>query len=202
MIYNLGHFNFSLESLQQLWGGWAYLLLALLVAIEGPITTLAAAVAASTGLLNPVLVFIFASLGNLTADTLWYGLGYMGKTEWILHYGSWLGIKESFLTRLQKDIHAHIHKVLFVAKLTLGFVIPTLIAAGLARVPFKRWFGVLFAGECLWTGGLVLVGYYFGYLFQRIENNLRWITLGGMAIFIILVILYLIHRKSDLESEL
>ncbi len=196
-MYNL---HFAIEVSQQPLGGWTYLLLAVLVAVEGPITTLAAAVAASAGLLNPVLVFAFASLGNLTADILWYGLGYMGKTEWIFHYGKWLGIKESFLTRLQKDIHDHIHKVLFFAKLTLGFIIPTLIAAGLARVPMKRWFGVLFAGECLWTGSLVLAGYYFGYLIQRIENNLRWISLGGAAIFILLIIIYLSRRKAELEK--
>src|SRR5690349_864457 len=111
------------------WGGWAYILLAILVAVEGPITTLAGAVAASTGYLNPILVFVSASLGNLTADTLWYSLGYFGKIEWLLRYVGKLSIKESAVARLQKDIHTHIHKVLFIAKLTLGFVVPTLVAA-------------------------------------------------------------------------
>jgi membrane protein DedA with SNARE-associated domain len=151
--------------------------------------------------MNPIMVFVSASMGNLTADTLWYSLGYLGKTEWVIQYGSWLGIKEKFITRLQRDIHDHIHKILFVAKLTLGFVVPTLIAAGLARVPFKRWFGVLFAAECIWTGSLVLVGYYFGYLIQRIETNLRWLSLGGAVIFIAIVGIYLSRRRSDLEGE-
>jgi membrane protein DedA with SNARE-associated domain len=184
------------------WGGWAYILLALLVAIEGPVTTLAGAVAASAGYLNPVLVFVAACLGNLTADTLWYLLGYLGKTEWFIRYGGWLGIKESSLARLQQDIHTHIHKILFVAKLTLGFVIPALIAAGLARVPFKRWFGVLFTAECLWTGSLVLAGYYFGHMVQRIETNLRWVSLGGGVIFISIMIYYLSHHRPKLEQEL
>ena len=180
--------------------GWAYVVLAVVVALEGPVTTLAGAVAASAGLLNPVLVFVAASIGNLIADTLWYSLGYLGKTEWAVRYGGWLGIKEQSIARMQKDIQDHIHKILFIAKLTLGFVIPTLIAAGLARVPFKRWFGVLFAAECLWTGSLVLVGYYFGYLIQRIETNLRWLSLGGGLLFVIIVGLYLSHRRVDSEG--
>jgi membrane protein DedA with SNARE-associated domain len=183
------------------WGSWPYFLIAIMVAVEGPITTLAGAVAASAGYLNPVLVFLAAAIGNLTADTLWYSLGYLGKIEWLMHYGGWLGIKESSLASLQKDIHAHIHKILFVAKLTLGFVIPTLIAAGLARVPFKRWFGVLFAAECIWTGGLVLAGYYFGYLIQRIETNLRYISVGGAVLIIVFVIYYLARHRPDLEKE-
>lgn len=184
-----------------LWAGWAYILLAILVAVEGPVTTLAGAVAASTGYLNPALVFMSASVGNLTADMLWYSLGYLGKIEWLTHYGGWLGIKESSLERLQKDIHAHIGKILFVAKLTLGFMVPTLIAAGLARVPMKRWFGVLFAGECLWTGSLVLIGYYFGYMIQRIETNLRWVSIGGTVVVIGLILFYIYHQRSKLEQE-
>ena len=183
------------------WAGWAYILLAILVAVEGPVTTLAGALAASTGYLNPILVFVSAGVGNLIADTLWYSLGYMGKIEWLLHYGGKLGVKEVTLARLQKDIDTHIHKILFVAKLTLGFVVPTLIAAGLARVPMKRWFGVLFAGECLWTGGLVLIGYYFGYMIQRIETNLRWISIGGTVIIIGLVLYYIYHHRPKLEQE-
>jgi membrane-associated protein len=195
------HFRFIADTFPQPLGIWAYILLALMVAIEGPIITLTGAAAASAGLLNPVWVFIFASLGNMTADILWYSLGYFGKMELVTRYGTRFGIKESFITRIQKDIHDHIHKVLLVAKLTMGFVIPTLIAAGLARVPFKRWFGILFTAECVWTGSLVLVGYYFGYLIQRIEANLRWMALGGALILLVAGIYYLSHRKSDLESE-
>jgi len=200
MINNIAHVH-TLSNLAQPLGNWTYILLALLVAVEGPLTTLAGAVAASTGLLNPVMVFISASIGNLTADTLWYSVGYLGKTEWFVRYGRWFGIEEKLVHRLQKDIQNHIHKVLFVAKLTLGLVVPALIAAGLARVPIKRWFGVLFTAECIWTGGLVLVGYYFGTLTQSIETHLRWISLGGAAIFLALVIIYITHRKSNLENE-
>ena len=200
MNNNITYIN-SLLNFIQLLGGWTYILLALLVAVEGPLITLAGAVAASAGYLNPVLVFASASVGNLTADTVWYSVGYLGKTEWLVRYGGWFGLKQKLIERLQKDIQTHIRKILFAAKLTLGFVVPTLIAAGLARVPVKRWFGALFTAECIWTGGLVLAGYYFGTLAQRIETNLRWVSLGGTAIFLVIVIIYITRRKSDLEIE-
>ena len=56
--------------IQQL-GNWNYVLLALLTVVEGPIATLLGAMAASTGYLNPELVFVSAATGNLAADTLW-----------------------------------------------------------------------------------------------------------------------------------
>lgn len=201
MITNLGPLHFPVDVLPQVWGGWAYLLLALLVALEGPLTTLAAAVAASVGLLNPVLVFVFASLGNLTADTMWYGLGYLGKTEWILRYGSWLGVKEHALTRLQEDVQTHILKILFVGKLTLGFMVPILITTGLMRIPIKRWFGVLFMAECIWTGSLVLIGYHFGRLVQTLQTSLRWVSLGGAALFLIILLFYLTRRQLEPDRD-
>ena len=183
------------------WGSWAYLILAVLVAVEGPFATLAGALAASTGYLNPILVFVSAGLGNLTADTFWYFLGYFGKIERLYPYLSRLGIKEDYLASLQKDIYTHIHKVLFVAKLTLGFVVPTLMAAGLARVPIKRWFGPRLAAECIWTGGLVLIGYYFGNMIQRIEASLGWISLGGIIVVVGFILYYVIHHRPKLEQE-
>src|SRR5258706_8542026 len=89
MYTELSRLHIFSDSIQPL-GSLAYILFALLVAIEGPLTTLAGALAASAGYLNPILVFVFASLGNLTADTLWYSLGYMGKTEWLVKYCCWL----------------------------------------------------------------------------------------------------------------
>ncbi len=193
-IHSITNFILSL-------GGWSYILLALVVSVEGPLATLAGAVAASAGLLNPILVFASASVGNLTADTVWYSVGYLGKTEWLVKYGHWFGLKKKLIDQLEKDIQTHIRKILFAAKLTLGFVVPTLIATGLARIPMKRWFGALFTAECIWTGGLVLAGYYFGTLTQRIASNLRWVSLAGAAIFLILGLIYISHRKSNLENE-
>ena len=189
--------NLFLVTQVQPFGVWTYILLALLVAVEGPVTTLAGAVASSAGYLNPYLVFLSASAGNLTADVLWYSLGYMGKREWLLHYGRWFGITESMLDRIHQDIHDHIQKILFTAKMTLGFVIPTLVAAGLSRVPFKRWFGFLFLAECLWTGTLVVVGHSFGQYVQTLERDLKWISLGGAAFFVVGIIVYIAYRHSQ-----
>ena len=181
-------------------GIWTYIFLAILVAVEGPITTLAGAVASSAGYLDPFLVFVSASCGNLTADVLWYSVGYLGKREWLGHYGGWFGVKEKMIDHMQKDMEAHIKKILFTAKLTLGFVVPTLIAAGLAKISWRRWFGPLFLAECMWTGSLVLVGHYFGQYVLTLERGLEWVSLGGAAVFVILLIAYVARRRSA-ETE-
>ncbi len=183
------HFIATIKSgeLPQL-GYWTYILLAALVAVEGPIATLLGAAAASAGLMRPMLVFLSAAVGNLTSDTLWYSIGYLGKTDWILHFGKRLGLRESLIDHLKQNMVKHATKVLFLAKLTLSFVIPSLIAAGLLRVPWKRWFPALIAAETLWTGSLVLIGYYTTEALKRVEQRIEYIALAASIIFVIVVI--------------
>jgi membrane protein DedA with SNARE-associated domain len=175
-------------------GYWDYVLLALFVAIEGPIATLLGAAAASAGLLHLDLVFVSASTGNLISDTLWYYLGYAGKIEWLLHYGRWLGVRRHHLDRLKQGMHNHAPKILLLAKLTAGFVIPALIAAGLARIPWRRWFPPIAAGEVVWTGSLVLIGYYATEAIKQVEHDVRYLVPVASGFFVLTLFLWLVRR--------
>lgn len=173
-------------SFEQL-GYWDYILLAFLVAIEGPIATLLGAVAASAGLMRPLLVFVFAAAGNLVADSLWYMLGYLGKIEWLLRGGRRLGVKKEYLDRLQRGMQKHALKILFFAKLSMSFVIPSLIAAGLVKAPWRRWFPALLGAETLWTGSLVLIGFYTTEAIKKVEYGMEIFVTVGSAIFLMLL---------------
>ena len=161
-------------------GYWTYIILGLLVLVEGPIATLLGAAAASAGLMRPWGVFLAAAVGNLTADTLWYSLGYLGKTKWILQFGRRFGVRDSLIKHLEQHMIAHATRVLFLAKLTLSFVIPSLIAAGLLRIPWRRWFPALIVAETLWTGSLVLIGFYTTEAIKRVELWLEYAILGAV----------------------
>ena len=177
-----------------------YLLLAILTAIEGPIATLFGAAAASAGLMEPYLVFLAAAIGNFTADLLWYTLGYMGKMEWILK----LGIKKHDLEQLEDHIHNHAAKVLLLAKLSAAFMIPSLIAAGLAKVPLKRWVPALILGETLWTGTLVITGFYATEAIKQVAKGVHYIGIAGSIIFVLLigywVLRHFIRRSEEFRD--
>ena len=170
-------------------GHWTYIVLGLLVLVEGPIATLLGAAAASAGLMRPLAVFFAAAIGNLTADTLWYTLGYLGKTHWIAQFGRRFGVSESLIQHLEAHMTKHATRMLFLAKLTLSFVIPSLIAAGLLRIPMKRWFPALVAAETLWTGSLVLIGFYTTEAIKRVELWVEYAALGVSVLFVLVVIL-------------
>ena len=183
-------------------GAWSYILLGIFVMLEGPLATLAGAVAASAGLMKPGWVFCAASVGNLSADVLWYSLGYFGKTDWILRYSKWTRITPEQVVRLEGEIHHHAPRLLLLAKLTMGFIIPALIATGMARVPLRRWFYALITGETIWTGTLVVLGYYFGRYVQTLENGIEATILVGSLIFAAILIFYGIRTRRQLNKKL
>jgi membrane protein DedA with SNARE-associated domain len=186
-----------LEMITQNTGLWAYILLAVLVMVEGPVATLAGAVAAASGFLIPEGVFVAAATGNLLSDCLWYTLGFLGKMEWLARYGRFVGVTPALVTRFQRDIEKHAAKILFVAKLTLGFSIPALVATGLSRVPARRWFPWLAFGETIWTGGLVFLGYHLGRYITRLERGVEITATIGLLLSAGFVIFYLGKLRKD-----
>jgi membrane protein DedA with SNARE-associated domain len=169
-------------------GYWSYFLLAIAVAVEGPITTLLGAAAASAGFMRPGLVFLSAAIGNLTADSLWYTLGYVGKIEWVLRFGRRLGVRPDILEKLEHGMRKHTIRILFIAKLTISFVIPSLIAAGLVKAPWRKWFPAIFGGEMIWTGFLVLIGYYTTEAIKRWRNGFEYLALFSAIAFVVIVL--------------
>ena len=85
-------------------------------------------------------------------------------------------------------MHDHAAKILFMAKLTVSFMIPSLIAAGLVKVPWRRWFPALFAGEMLWTGSLMLVGYFATEAIKQVQQGVEYFILALSLIFIVFIV--------------
>ena len=182
------------------WGSWSYLILAVLVAFEGPIATLLGAGAASLGLMHPGFVFMAAAAGNLTSDTLWYYLGYIGKIEWIKRFGRRLGVSDQKLEIMEKMLHDHAPIILFVSKLTVSPMIPALIATGLIKYPWRKWFPFVFMGEMIWTGSLVIIGFFGLLAIKKVQLGIEHaILIGGLVFVATVFILGRRFLKREME---
>jgi membrane protein DedA with SNARE-associated domain len=166
-------------------GAWPYILLALFVAVEGPIATLAGAAAAGAGALELAPVFAAAFLGNLVADSLWYALGRSGRIEFAIRHGKWIGLKRQQVVQLESSIREHASKVLFAAKLTAGLAIPALMAAGMLRLAWNRWFPPVFIGGLIWNTALILLGYHATALLTQIARDVNYLAVGGSLLLVI-----------------
>lgn len=178
----------------QEWGRANYLILFLLIAVEGPIATLLGAAAASAGFMRLSLVILVSVTANLIADIGWYALGYFSKETTLIHYLGWLGLRPRHLDKLRWAMHRHARKVLLVAKFTTGFAIPALVAAGLSKIPLRHWFPVVFLAGIGWSTLLALIGFYAVEIVKRVEMGLHYMALFGLAALFALFV-YLIHRS-------
>ncbi len=140
-------------------------------------------------------------MGNLTADSLWWLLGYAGKPEWIHAIGRRLKIRETQIEHLKHTMVKHATQVMFLSKITLSFSIPALIAAGLLRIPWKRWFPWFVLAEIMWTGSLVLIGFYTTQAIAHVAEGVEFVLLGASVLFVAVLILWGRRLLKRLELQ-
>jgi membrane protein DedA with SNARE-associated domain len=203
LIEVVQHFWADLQNGQVLeLGYWTYIVLALCNMVQGPLVTLLGAAAASAGLLRPSLVFIASVTGHLTADIVWYSLGHAGRIEW---FSRLLPGHRKHIGKLQLAMQRNARKILLMAKLFSGLAVPALIAAGLTRVHWRRWFPVVLVGEVLWTSVLMLTGYYATEaIIRRADWGMLALVVGLLVIFLLMLFLVIPRalRRSQQLSEL
>lgn len=175
--------------------GIKYIFVFVAVFIEGPLATLVAAAIAAGGVLQPVPVFFSAALGNLSADLTWYTIGYAGRATRVLHRLPWMRIRKEMIQKAEGKMQHHGIRMLILSKISFGVMaIPVLIAAGLLHLSWYRLLPALIGCEIIWSGALVLLGYYFtGYLCS-VENILTRSTLIGLTAIGCMTGIYLVRR--------
>lgn len=161
-----------------------YCLLWFSTMIEGPVTLLVGGGAISSGILQPIPVFLSVVAGNLTGDMGWYSLGRFGRMEWITKLCRKVSIDPLKIEQLREGVKQYAPRLLFLAKLTVGLPIPLLITTGLSRVPIQRWIGPLVVGELIKSAAFIAAGYIYTSTLQQAESSIRVFLWCLTAVFL------------------
>jgi membrane protein DedA with SNARE-associated domain len=180
---------------------WTYILLAILVATEGPLSTLLGASASAAGLADWRWVLAATVIGNIAGDCVWYTAGYLGKMSWLYEHGRWFGMRPHHVARLEREMRAHARKLIIFAKIAYGLIVPTLVAAGLARVPWRKWFPVVFVVETLWSILLVWIGFHTTNFIKNFEQTVHAIGVAIVVAVVIFIVMRFLRKRID-EQEL
>lgn len=157
---------------------------------EGPIAMTASGFLLRLGHVELWPVYTALLLGDLAGDTMWYFLGKKYAHTLIKKYGKYIGIEENIVTTIEKAFERHHHKILLFSKMTmgLGFALPVIIAAGAARVPFKKFMLSNAAGQVIWTGILLAIGYFFGDFYLTLNHGFKRLSLISGVIILLLAL--------------
>lgn len=167
---------------------YGYWVMLPLMIVEGPVATILASMLSSLGAFNVFLVLFFSILGDIFGDVVLYWLGYFFGMRFVRRAGKYLGITESLVLKMEKYFQKHGGKTIFAVKSTTGLCWAAFVAAGVARMDFRRFLWYSFYGGVVWSSFLVIMGYFYGYLWREIRVNIKWI---GWAITLLAIVSFL-----------
>ncbi|MBX9789557.1 MAG: DedA family protein [Pirellulales bacterium] len=153
------------------------------------------------GPLNPWLAFLSCLAGALAGDCLMYAVGYYFGHS-ILRENRWVGrwVHPEREARVERLIARHGLKVLFAARFVMGLRSTVYLAAGVLRIPFRRF--VLVDVLCATTVIGVVFGASYAFaprleslyqLWDLVRGTQVWVT-GLVALSILAVVVYYWRR--------
>lgn len=194
----LGH------NLFQFLSHYGYWMMLPLMIIEGPAATMFAAMMASLGAFNVLIVLIFSILGDVIGDVILYGLGYHYGMRFVRGFGKYIGITESLVLRMEKYFARHGGKTIFAVKSTTGLCWATFTAAGIVKMDFKKFLRYSVLGGIVWSSFLVAMGYFYGYMWKEVREYIKWIgwVVSGVAMLTFIgMILYKNWQAKKILKE-
>ncbi|MGD0865111.1 MAG: VTT domain-containing protein [Rhizomicrobium sp.] len=189
-----------LDTIVQLLEHYGYVFLFIIAVVEGPIVTIIGAFLAGLGYFNIFAVYVVVSVGDLSGDVLYYAVGRLGRIGAFAGLRRALGMTGERFARMEQYIERHGGKILLFAKYTqTGFL--ALPASGAARMPMGKflWYNTL--GTIPKSLVLVIVGYFFGYAYVRIDGYFAKSSMVMVAIVCIAGAYILLSRYLRAISD-
>jgi membrane protein DedA with SNARE-associated domain len=147
------------------------------------------------GHFNIFFIILIAIAGDLTADVIYYFIGYQSRSTIIESHGHRFGLTRSRMEKIEHLVQHHFKKTMVVIKLSPFLPVPGLIAIGASRVSLRRFVEmslIITAPKAIF---FALLGFYSGktymYLTQTVTNG-SYIA-GGLVLLIALI--YIAYRK-------
>lgn len=166
---------------------------------EGEIVVIAGGLLARLGFLSLPLVLITAFLATFLGDQFFFYLGRKKGTAFLEKRG-----RKHWRKRAEKVhdlIHNHQNKILFGYRFLYGLRIPTLFALGTSELPTKKFVVLNLINSLVWSVLFVLGGYFFGDLFTRIIDNIKFyerdLLIGVAVVAIIVWVWSLIKNREE-----
>jgi len=163
--------------------------------VEGPIVTVIAGFLSSLGIFNIFIAYAIVVAGDIVGDIMHYAFGYYGGQRFVKRWGRFLGVTSERVEQLEKHFEKHTGKTLIIGKLTQVVGAVVLVAAGMARVPFRKFVWYNFISTLPKSLILLLIGYYSGESYVKISSYLDYTAIGTVVAAVIFIVIYFMIRR-------
>ena len=147
--------------------------------------------------LAALCAFLGAFLGMLTA----FGCGkYIGQ-PFINKYGKYIGVTKERWRKIRGNYRKNIHRTIL-----FGFYMPGIrqvspYFAGIAKIPFRKFFLFSLLGTAFWTFPFITAGYFIGDAFHVDPNYIPYIGVVFLFAFLTYALMKLaIMKRKESKS--
>ncbi len=175
---------------------YKYFLIFPVVVLEGPIITVIGGFLVYLGKLDGPLTFLLLVIGDLLGDVLHYVLGRVWKNaKWFKKVAGFFGYNDAKEKTIENHFEKHAGKTIMGAKLSHGIGGFVQIVAGIAKVPFWKFFNYSLIMTIPKSLGLFFLGYYLGSSYLRIDDYMDYIAYFVVLVFICAASFFLFKDK-------
>ncbi len=197
-MFSSAHFVTFLEH-------YKYAVIFPIAVVEGPIISIVSGLLTSLHFLSGPIAYIVLVAGDLTGDSLYYFIGRRwGRSAGVKKFARFFGYGDKQEKFLENHFKRHTGKTLLLAKASYGLGAASQIAAGIGRVNYYQFFLYSALGTLVKTPVLMLIGYYGGNSYLKINSYLNSFAYITTAIAVGLLIFYIVagkFAKKTLERE-
>ncbi|QYY81371.1 DedA family protein [Pseudomonas germanica] len=197
------HLDVYLDLLVNNYGPWIYAILFLVIFCETGLVVMpflpgdsllfiAGAVAAGGGM-DPVLLGGLLMLAAILGDSTNYVIGRTAGEKLFSNPNSKI-FRRDYLQKTHDFYDKHGGKTVTLARFLPIIRTFAPFVAGVAKMPYARFFGFSVLGTILWVGGLVTLGYFFGNV-PFIKKNLSLLVVAIILLSLVPMILGVVRSR-------
>jgi membrane-associated protein len=180
---------------------YKYLLIFPIAVIEGPIIIIISGFLVKLGVLQSVSAYIILVIADVIGDCLYYTIGRnLRKWTWIKKYVRLIGYTDRSEAFLESHFRKHKGKTFLMAKFSHGIGGTIQISSGVARVDFKDFLFYSVIGTLPKTLILMLLGYYLGGSYLRIDNFFNHVAFITLGVLIVVIFSYVVMQRYFKKS--
>jgi membrane protein DedA with SNARE-associated domain len=170
-----------------------YVFIFLVMCFEGPMITAAAGFASALGFFDPWLILILSILGDLVPDSIYYLIGYKGRLASIEKMMGRIGFTKARANRLEDLLKKHFKKTLVGMKFTPVIAPFGYMVIGYMRLSFASFIAICSAVTIPKAIVFLLIGYYFGQLYN-INEYIHNIIILIPSVVALIFVLYFVYK--------
>jgi membrane protein DedA with SNARE-associated domain len=153
------------------------------ILVPGAIILILAGLAAENGEIHLAWVFALAIVATIIGDTVSYLIGRLGWMRAIERTGM-----ADALNRVRHRMEQHTTWIILSYHMAVYSRMLGPVAAGLFRIPYRRWAPLDYAGGAVWVITFTMIGVVLGWTGVEFDDSKRIAQILEIAILVVLVV--------------